>query len=284
MKKNKKENLILLIGIILIGFVFLITFVRSGIKKKDDSLDVKIDIPVDYPITYPKDLSDKIQQKSNLQILDLRSQSDFEEEHIMNSINIPQENLQKEGDILDPAKETILITYTDSKEAVSNAVKLLENNGFADVSVLYNGMEGWKAGLFNTVTNGDPTSILDQSKVIYISPEEFQTISNKNSTLFVLDVRDPSEFAKESIHNSINIPFEKLESRKDEISKFKEIVVYGKDAIESFRAGSKLFDLGFFTTKTLDGGFDTWKEFVSKNLTPEKSDSDTEKQTSSVEK
>jgi len=271
MQKNKKENLIFLIGILLIGFVFLITFIRSGIKKEAVSSDTQIDTPVDYSITYSKDLNDKIKQKSGIQIVDLRSQSDFAEEHIMDSINIPQENLQKEGDILDPEKETILVTYTDSKEAIANSVKLLESNGFNNVSVLYNGMEGWKSGLFSTVANGNPDSILDQSKIVYISLEEFQSALNTDDNLFILDVREPSEFEKENIHNSINIPLSQLETRKNKISKLKEIIVYGKDATESFQAGSKLFDLGFFTTKTLDGGFDIWKEFVANSTASKES-------------
>ncbi|HBO16930.1 MAG: Beta-lactamase domain protein [Candidatus Moranbacteria bacterium GW2011_GWE2_35_2-] len=269
MQKNNKENYIVLIGIILIGIVFLITFIRPG-KKEKNIINSPTETPTDYSIIYPKELSEKIKQKENIQILDLRSNADFEIEHIANSINIPNDDLQKKGDILDSKKEIIIIAYPESKKNISDSVKLLERNGFSNISVLYNGIEGWTENLFSTISTGDPSSISDQSKVIYISPTEFQVALNNNAPLFILDVRDSSLFNTESIHNSINIPLSELEAREEEIPKFKEIIVYGQDAIESFQAGSKLFDLGILTAKTLDGGFDVWKEFVSNKTTEEK--------------
>lgn len=269
MQKNKKENYIILAGIILIGIVFLITFIRPG-KEEKNATNSPTEIPADYSIIYPKELSEKIKQKANIQILDLRGGADFEKEHIPNSINIPAEDLQKRGDILESTKETIIIAYPESKKNISDSVKLLERNGFSNISVLYNGIDGWTESFFSTVSIGDPNSISDQSKVIYISPAEFQTALNKNTPLFILDVRNSSLFNIENIHDSINIPLTELETREEEIPKFKEIIVYGQDAIESFQAGSKLFDLDILTAKTLDGGFDAWKELVSSKTTEEK--------------
>lgn len=269
MQKNKNGNYIVLVGIILIGIVFLITFIRPGREEKNTT-NSSIEIPADYSIIYPEELSEKIKQKANIQILDLRNNADFESEHIANSINIPTDDLQKKGNILDSKKETIIIAYPESKKNISNSVKLLERNGFSNISVLYNGIEGWTENLFSTISTGDPSSISDQSKVIYISPTEFQVALNKNTPLFVLDVRNSSLFNAESIHNSINIPLSELEAREEEIPKFKEIIVFGQDAIESFQAGSKLFDLGVLTAKTLDGGFDAWEEFISSKTTEEK--------------
>ncbi len=268
MQKNKKENYIVLAGIVLIGIVFLITFIRPENEEKNAN-NFPTEIPVDYSIIYPNKLSEKIKQKANIQILDLRNEADFESEHISNSINIPAKDLQKRGDILDSKKETIIIAYPESKKNISDSVELLERNGFSNISVLYNGIDGWTENFFSTISAGDPSSISDQSKVIYISPAEFQAALNKNASLFILDVRDSSLFNTENVHNSINIPVSELEKREGEIPKFKEIVVYGQDAIESFQAGSKLFDLGILTAKTLDGGFDTWKEFVSNKTATE---------------
>jgi rhodanese-related sulfurtransferase len=263
MLKNNKENIAFFIGVILIGLVFLTTFVRQGFNKKEEDSNSQLEIPADYPVVYPKEIGEKINRSEDIQILDLRNQLDFDTEHILNSINIPLENLQKEGDILDPSKETVVIYYTESKADISEAIKLLQRNGFQNIAVLYEGLSGWKNGFFHTVTNGNPDSASDQSKIIYISLEEFQTMINTNDNIFILDVRDSNSFNTENIHNSANIPLSELEKRRNEIPKLKKVLVYGQEATESFQAGTKLFDLNFLNIRTLDGGFDEWKEFIA---------------------
>jgi rhodanese-related sulfurtransferase len=51
-----------------------------------------------------------------------------------------------------------------------------------------------------------------------------------------------------------------LEKRKKDIPIGKKIVLYDNDGLGAFKAGVRLFDMGFFNTFTLSDGLDAWKK------------------------
>ena len=77
----------------------------------------------------------------------------------------------------------------------------------------------------------------------------------------VLDVRPKEEFVTGRIPKSRNIPLLDLETRADEISKFKEkpIILAGTVA-NGVKAAATLKKLGFNQVSLLQGGFASWKQ------------------------
>jgi rhodanese-related sulfurtransferase len=77
----------------------------------------------------------------------------------------------------------------------------------------------------------------------------------------VLDVRPKDEFVSGRIPKSRNIPLADLESRVDEIIKFKEKpVIIAAALANGAKAAAALKKLGFTQFSLLQGGFVTWKQ------------------------
>ena len=75
----------------------------------------------------------------------------------------------------------------------------------------------------------------------------------------MLDVRTLKERKAQSIKKSIHIPLAEINSRVDELNKFRnhEIICYCKAGIRSLSAASKLKKNGF-NTANLKGGIVQW--------------------------
>ena len=92
----------------------------------------------------------------------------------------------------------------------------------------------------------------------YTPTEASEKLRNSRSVL-LLDVRTIKERKAQSIKKSIHIPLAEINSRLDELNKFRnhEIICYCKAGIRSLSAASKLKRNGF-STASLRGGIVQW--------------------------
>ena len=93
-----------------------------------------------------------------------------------------------------------------------------------------------------------------------VSAQELVTLVNNDGAL-VLDVRDKSEFDAGHIVDAINIPYGNLETRMDELNKYKDkpIVIACKMGQHSGTAGTMLRKAGFANVSRLRGGITEWR-------------------------
>ncbi len=82
-----------------------------------------------------------------------------------------------------------------------------------------------------------------------------------NSAAVVVDLRDKAEFDQGHIVDSLNIPFANLESRMDELSKYKDkpIVIACKMGQQAGSAGTMLRKAGYENVSRLRGGITEWR-------------------------
>jgi len=116
-------------------------------------------------------------------------------------------------------------------------------------------------------------ALVDKSTISHknIRPAEMCSLDEKN--VIFLDVRTPAEFngtAQDkfgAIKNAINIPVQELETRVNELDKYKdkEIIVYCSHSHRSPRASYILTQKGFTHVTNMLGGMSVWKEQVRKN-------------------
>lgn len=114
--------------------------------------------------------------------------------------------------------------------------------------------------------------LVDKSTISHrnIQPGEMCKLDEKK--VIFLDVRTAAEFngtAKDkfgAIKNAINIPIQELESRVNELEKYKdkEIIVYCSHSHRSPRASYLLTQKGFKHVTNMLGGMSEWKEKVKK--------------------
>ncbi len=93
-----------------------------------------------------------------------------------------------------------------------------------------------------------------------VSAQQLVNMVNAQEAL-VLDVRDKAEFDQGHIVDAINIPYTNLESRIDELNKYKEkpIVIACKMGQHSGAAGTLLRKNGFTDVSRLRGGISEWR-------------------------
>ncbi|NOQ94630.1 MAG: rhodanese-like domain-containing protein [Methylophaga sp.] len=74
--------------------------------------------------------------------LDIREKSEFSEEHIAESVNVPLAKLAEDSSLKDTSQPIILICASGQRSRT--AAKQLHSKGFSDVYVLSGGLNTWK--------------------------------------------------------------------------------------------------------------------------------------------
>jgi rhodanese-related sulfurtransferase len=101
-----------------------------------------------------------------------------------------------------------------------------------------------------------------------IEPDDLCDYIAKNPNIVLLDVRSPREFEGKShpdygtLKNAINIPIQELDSRMDELDKYKdkEIIVYCSHSQRSSQASYLLVQNGFRKVTNMAKGLRAMKD------------------------
>jgi rhodanese-related sulfurtransferase len=258
-----QEKKALIIGFALILVVVLFMFFRPLFKKNqlsDSELSSQKEVQ-EYPQISFSELQDKIRNNEDLLVIDIRGSDYYGAEHIVDSVNISIDELEKINLGTDSDKLTVVLSEgTESeKQLEAQALKIIENKGFKNVKALQGGMISWKNNYGQTISWGDPYSFVDQSKTTFILPEDLKKNISDGALIYVLDVREASSYSNGHIPSAANVPLNDLEKKRNEIPMSRSIVVYGESELESFQAGVKLYDLNFLSVQVLQGGFSAWK-------------------------
>jgi rhodanese-related sulfurtransferase len=79
-----------------------------------------------------------------------------------------------------------------------------------------------------------------------------------DSSLFVLDVRTPQEFAAGHVPGAVNIPYDQVASQLGEIPKDKDVVLYCKSGRRAGLAADVLAANGYTKLEHLQGDIQAW--------------------------
>ena len=110
-----------------------------------------------------------------------------------------------------------------------------------------------------------PTSAVEKSDNHEMSVQELKRRRDARSPIFLLDVREPYEYAICNIGGHL-IPLSQLESRLSEIEHAQEIIVYCHHGIRSEAACTILRKHGFHNVRNLSGGIDGWAHLVDPKM------------------
>ena len=79
-----------------------------------------------------------------------------------------------------------------------------------------------------------------------------------DASLFVLDVRTPSEFAAGHVPDAVNIPYDQIASRLQDVPKDKDVVLYCKSGRRAGLAAEVLEAHGYTRLEHLQGDMEAW--------------------------
>ena len=99
-----------------------------------------------------------------------------------------------------------------------------------------------------------------------ISPQELKQKLDETDSVFLLDVREQSEYDIVHLEDAQLIPLNTLPQHIDRLPSDQEIVVYCHHGQRSFYATAFLHQNGYTKAKNLSGGIDQWAAEVDTTL------------------
>jgi rhodanese-related sulfurtransferase len=248
----------------------LTDFYNQGIESSPCSgLEIVTTVP--YKILSSKEFAANVSQGKSYYIIDLRSDSVFKgistessktQGKFSDAVNVPFNNLSTSPSFNFPAKSILLVD--DFGNTSPKAAKLLMEKGYKDVSILFDGMDGW----VDYATNASGKPVVKWTTFInykLLPAEDFNKMVNEKKEFALLDVRTKEEFSNTSknywqnigqVKSAVNIPSAELKTSSSlPKSKDTPIVVYGFNAQpDIFESAKWLKDQGYKNVYVLQGG------------------------------
>ena len=208
-----------------------------------------------------EELEADIQNKIPLLILDIREPGNYMSGHIEGSANAKCANMQQKQAVMSrlPRNQKIVLIDEDGSESSNNA-NMLARFGF-DAHYLKGGIKSWTG---KTVKSSQET---------VISNEKLWDSMKNDQDVFLLDVREPMEFAEFRIPGAVNVPLSDLftSSAYEKIPKDKKIVTICSHGNRSMVATFALAQKGLEST-SLEGGMSRWNQVLSANVAVKQED------------
>jgi len=266
---QSKNNLLpIVIGFFLIVIVTALFFLKSSWmnKKKEDAFvknqaQEKADDLQKYSSISAKELLKKINSDEKIEIIDIRDAQNFSQSHIVDAKNISLDELTARFPFIEKNGKYFIVDDLGLTPNEKQAMDIFVKNGFEDVFYLEGGIYAWTNELNPTIEIGNPNSFSNQAKVNYIKNEELKNlIEQDGESLYLVDLRNTSEFASDHLKSAINIPLENLEIRRKEIPTYKRIILYDNTGLLAFQGAVRLFDMGILNVSALTDGLNAWKQ------------------------
>jgi len=99
-----------------------------------------------------------------------------------------------------------------------------------------------------------------------VEPEALRSELESEEPPFLVDVREPGEWAIAHLPGAHLIPKGELPDRVDELTRASKLVVYCRSGVRSAEATKFLLDLGFSNVRTLHGGLNAWAQRVDPSV------------------
>lgn len=195
---------------------------------------------------------EKLNNDDKVLTLDCRTQKDFSEAHIPNSLFIGLNGAFAPwvGTLINDLNQPIILVCSSGKE--QEAVTRLARIGFDNcIGYLSGGINSW-------VKNGNPTE-----KVISILPTELE--KNLESVSNLIDVRKPGEYNAEHIDGVENLPLDYIYNSLEKYSPNETYHIHCQGGYRSMIAASILKANGIQNVIDIAGGFKLIKDTTNFN-------------------
>lgn len=262
-KKKETDSLkAVAVGLFLIVVIAAITFFNSRTNSSSTTI-AKPDLAQDSTsfaakiITHDQ-LAKNSLSNSNFALLDIRNESQYRKEHIIDSINVNPSKVASPLEAIGADKKYVLIDDSGDINILNAATNNLLNSDYKNIYYLDGGFAAWKSNFEPTIGDGDPKSFTDQAKVKYITSDDLKK-QMEVEKFIMIDVRQNTEFTTGHLAGAINIFLDDLEKKRRSIPLGKNILIYDDNSLGAFKGAVRLFDLGFSNTLVLSDGLDRWK-------------------------
>ncbi|NND85425.1 MAG: hypothetical protein HKN46_09785 [Acidimicrobiia bacterium] len=209
-------------------------------------------------------------------LLDVRQPGEYEEGHIPGAVNIPLRELGENIDMI-PTDRPVII-YCKSGWRAGIGVSSLAMMGFDNVKAFGGGWNAWSGAEEEIETEANVAEVIGdpgfQPELVEAVAEFLATIPEGwlgagdaqgvsdaiDAGAFVLDVREPGEYAEGHLPGAVNIPVRSLGSSDVELPTDQPIIEYCKSGYRASLVLPVLHMLGYDLTKGFSGSWLAWTE------------------------
>ena len=205
------------------------------------------------------DLIQANQGHSGFTIIDVRTQEEFDREHIENAVNLKYspDTFRDDIDELDKGQTYLIYSAAGSRSQI--ALGIMKEQGFSEVYRIAGGIDQW-------IDDGLPTIKPTSVEIVQdIEPQEALalTLENKDNPDFVIiDGRTLKEFSISHIENAISLDYSSatLQDELDKLDKDKTYLIYCAVSTCNEGAINVMEELGFKEVYNMSGGINQWEE------------------------
>jgi rhodanese-related sulfurtransferase len=160
----------------------------------------------------PEALHELLAGDGEIALVDVREEGNFSQAHIFYACCIPRSRLEIMLPSLVPRLSTPLVFCGDDIDEAERAATTAAANGYRDVAVLADGVDGWQASGFELFSGVNVPSktfgeiVEHRERTPSIAPEELARLLAGDENVVVLDSRPMGEFNRMSIPSGICCP------------------------------------------------------------------------------
>jgi glyoxylase-like metal-dependent hydrolase (beta-lactamase superfamily II)/rhodanese-related sulfurtransferase len=201
-----------------------------------------------------EELKSILDSKQPLMVFDIGEKQRYEKEHIPGS-SYAVCNEESKKNIMPKLPKNVEIVLVAEKDEYTKQMAVMMRQMGLKVRHLQGGINAWKwdfdRGNFETTSSKNISA--------FELKENLDKRQGKNNGLFLLDVREPIEYAEWHIDNSVNIPLGKLskEERLSQVPKDKEIITICPRGNRA-TIGKYMMQRYGYNVKVLEGGLIAW--------------------------
>jgi rhodanese-related sulfurtransferase len=213
-------------------------------------------LPEDWGLRKSRDLAVQLENSPPV-LLDVRQPAEFERGHLQNAINAPLRELFAHLD--DLAKDQPIVVMCASGYRSAMAATALRLAGYDDVYNLESGL-----GALQTVQAADPALEAFVDAFLLALPDDEGLITATDvatSDAFIVDVREPDEYAEGFIEGAVNIPIRELAQSLTALpAQDAPIIVVCGSGVRSALGLMALELLGYEDVHSMAGGMKSWTQ------------------------
>jgi len=200
-------------------------------------------------------------------VLDVRDWGEFTLEQIPGTNSLPRGHLEKYSAVLVPKKDVHVILYCDTGERSTRAAATLESLGYTNVSVVTDGLRGWKAAGHETIHGwslrgkeyGERLQV--ENDIPEMTAEELHSRLARGEKLHILDTRTEPEFLASHLPGAYSTPGGQLAVTVTDIARERDVPIVTNCAgrTRSLLGAHLLRRMGFPQVYALKGGTGAWR-------------------------
>jgi rhodanese-related sulfurtransferase len=189
-------------------------------------------------------------------LVDARTQVEFSEAHIPGAVLVPARVVATKLPELVKDKVHLVVFYCNGPNCTKTvkAAKAAASAGYTNIAEYKEGLPGW--GKSGHPAEGKPMAAFDTPA---ISTAELKAALASPDAPFLMDIRDPEEFASFHVQGAVSMPIDEIAARLKDVPPQRAIVVMDHAGHQCPVAGRLLHQLGRAKVKRLDGGILRWQ-------------------------